>query len=635
MKIACSSYDEAIAEAIRLKDGEGFEFFRGQSNDWPIISPSLLRSSEKVEIEKAESALAEFMEWAKATPQMISYNQNEPVLTAIAQHYGLPTRFLDLSYDPVAASIFSKPEEDSDGLSVIYCFKRKEIEGIPGIDLLEFDVGNLWRLYAQSGLFLEFGADPSSVDLRSLAVSISYPTEAVSDAETAAIYPVRKSHLETILDQYFFRNNIVKLQDIFSESSHIAMIRRHTYPGIFKGRSIPDFKPEWIGEDPRWIMAPLQGYIDGGRSRAFLISSQELDGSVETTVANLIDRLRAEVGDLINEHEQIDFELRRDNDADETCSKVLNRVWDGLRAHPYSTKSLELAIARTIAGVHRRSAPDIESDWEDELWQDVQHLDACPVNGHLDGGKVNKESFTDALAFPEADQFHEFYRDMASSEPEKILNLLIEPWVIYDFRKLTRLFCEELIPSIASYFVESCVNENDGQMGELWGASFNPALLAFVCPSDYRLYSPMALERNSEKLILVSQGMTRSDLAAFFCDALQIVLDDHSPFIVRLPDFSLDPREIWEIPEAIELCRSILAISGISVLEVFEEKRPQESNGTLGVPSGLSAFHIWMIGKDKFAELNGQPIAKEVLDSFKTDLMASNLELEKACLASS
>lgn len=629
ISIECTSYEDAVRLCLELRNEKGFDYFRGQSTDWPEILPSLLRCRNDNEKSKAQRRLDDFLEWAKATPQMVSYNQSEAKLTAIAQHYGIPTRFLDLSYDPTVASIFSKSEGLYYGKSVIYCFRKQDLESLKGIKILEFEVENLWRLKAQHGLFIEFEDISNIADLKSVATKVIYPTINMTSNDLSSVYPIRKSHLETVVDQFFYRTQVANVMDMLAGIPKRASIRRQTYPGIFKRREIPDFEPKWIGDDPRWVLAPLQNFDVADEGPKFSIQTGDLTSDAENCVIVITKRLRSEVGKQLSMRQQIDFCFDRGDPSDEICTMVLNRVWDGLRVHPYSNASLEIAMARTILAVHRRSSPNAVSEWEDELWGEVQHLDACPVNGHLDGGKVSKATFSDSLRFPASELFNSFYMKMARDDSSKFLHLITDPWLIYDFQKLVTMFSEQLVPSVAGYFVESSVRENDGNISDFWGASFNPALLGFLSPSDYRMLSPLALERNIEKLILVHSDMEDDDLKAVFCDALSIVLEDQSPFIVRFPDFSIDSRELWEIPEAIELCRAIPRIGGISVLEVFEEKPRNEPGMELVGPSGLSAFHIWMIGNNLTADVVGKPLAREIFERFQSDLLLSNETLDQ------
>lgn len=91
-----STAAEALAYCEELMRTGVADLFRGQTNDWPTISPSLFRGSASI-VNVARPLLAEFTEWANFVPQMVPYHDNPEEITAIAQHYGIPTPFLDLT----------------------------------------------------------------------------------------------------------------------------------------------------------------------------------------------------------------------------------------------------------------------------------------------------------------------------------------------------------------------------------------------------------------------------------------------------------------------------------------------------------------------------------------------------------
>lgn len=100
------SWEGALRFCMKAHQSGEFDLFRGQVRDWPTISPSILRGDEIRRLQSSKM-LEEFVEWGKAVPQMAMYNGDEEQLTAIAQHYGIPTRYLDLTTDPAIACIFS------------------------------------------------------------------------------------------------------------------------------------------------------------------------------------------------------------------------------------------------------------------------------------------------------------------------------------------------------------------------------------------------------------------------------------------------------------------------------------------------------------------------------------------------
>ena len=90
MDIQAPSASKALKICADLKRKGKASLFRGQTQDWPTILPTFFRLSG-AEREESNTHLARFIEWASAVPQMASYCESSEALTAIAQHYGIPT----------------------------------------------------------------------------------------------------------------------------------------------------------------------------------------------------------------------------------------------------------------------------------------------------------------------------------------------------------------------------------------------------------------------------------------------------------------------------------------------------------------------------------------------------------------
>ena len=105
-----------------IKNCKRKSVFRGQSNvEWSLL-PSILRQNNCTP-EKEKQLFLEFkMEYYQYTTER---PKNDMELLFLAQHYGLPTRLIDWSYNPLVALFFAcNSNEDKDG--VVYC---KTLEG--------------------------------------------------------------------------------------------------------------------------------------------------------------------------------------------------------------------------------------------------------------------------------------------------------------------------------------------------------------------------------------------------------------------------------------------------------------------------------------------------------------------------
>ncbi len=181
-----------------------FDGFRGQVQHWPLRSSmARLKASEREEGVKQQKR---FFEWLKVQPglEMIAASSNASL--AVAQHYGLPTNFVDFSRDPCIAAFFASSTEQlpSPGVeSCIFCLNNEQLHD--HLDIIRIDVPNLWRLEAQRGFFVNFPFLDEAADelAEQLFACIEFPYKRVVDQPSVQqVYPARKSQLELHLDKY-------------------------------------------------------------------------------------------------------------------------------------------------------------------------------------------------------------------------------------------------------------------------------------------------------------------------------------------------------------------------------------------------------------------------------------------------
>lgn len=101
-------------------------FFRGQSEEFEFIIPSIFRDIKHIENEH------ELIKEAKISyPLEIQKIKNQSDKLALMQHYGLPTRILDITANALVALYFAVSEnEDKDGVVYLFNKKRKKEEEI-------------------------------------------------------------------------------------------------------------------------------------------------------------------------------------------------------------------------------------------------------------------------------------------------------------------------------------------------------------------------------------------------------------------------------------------------------------------------------------------------------------------------
>lgn len=464
---------------------------------------------------------------------------------------------------------------------------------------------------------------------------LHFPRKQILPDEHRRIYPPRKSALEIVIDQWMYRHRITDLFGLFSSTKYQLMIKRYTYPGVFRWREVPEFEPSWIDWEAGWIIQDDDTVID---SQGVKMEQVSLPGGLSVSEAysllegqmiQVIERYKAE-------NKPLEFMVVNNDRLPEAllATTIMNWCWDGLRVHPYSEESVIRSLSSIALALLRRIEVP-EENWESELWGETESIDIAPVGGHLDSGAVSKKTLLAAFHSVHHDRLTEYARRKTNEDPLFLTNLVVDPWILFDFDRFSKMFVEEFIPSCVGWFLKACLEDGEGELSELWAISFNPALLGFVTLSSYRFHSPIATEPDVDHVVLLSSGMEEDDIEECFISCLPSILEGGDPFSVKFTDYASDTREIWEIEEAIEQCDVALRVGGISVLDVIPNMRDQDTpESDLPAPwnvSGLGALHIWAIAKGRLGEINGVPFG-EIQGLFKEffgDLEKSNQEIER------
>ena len=236
-----------------IKEGRA-NIFRGQTQAWPM-TPSIYR--HLAQQSQHESRLQEFIDWMQFTPRLLGYDGNAEAQIAIAQHYGIPTAFLDVSRSPEVAAFFALGGKNTDQStqSVIYAGRREAISTLFGCRPIQIDVENLWRLEAQEGEFIHLQRADEVTELTSLFTKVIFPKVGASPLSSEEIYPSRRSDLEIVLDQYFYRSQIEGAISEITAAAHFVMRRkRQTYPGAYPRRQTSGPQQSWLTVGRRWLL---------------------------------------------------------------------------------------------------------------------------------------------------------------------------------------------------------------------------------------------------------------------------------------------------------------------------------------------------------------------------------------------
>jgi hypothetical protein len=128
-----ASVEEAIVLANRLKAEGTYDWFRGQTKEWPPHTTALrLKISRNTNaLDRNKERISMFCKWLEVLEEL-RYLLNPAsvhALFAILQHYGFATSYLDFTTDPAVAGFFASdlPQSGSTETGCIYCLKRSDL----------------------------------------------------------------------------------------------------------------------------------------------------------------------------------------------------------------------------------------------------------------------------------------------------------------------------------------------------------------------------------------------------------------------------------------------------------------------------------------------------------------------------
>jgi hypothetical protein len=462
---------DAIAIAMDGMRSGAWNLFRGQSNaSWPVTS-----SAERLTDAGREEAV-EFIErfhaWATTIPGMSSYVTHSDSLWAIAQHYGLPTFFIDFSDDPRVATFFacdSKSTPAEGQLAAIICLNSADFERFwkdigPAIlkgaqesdypQFIRIDVANLWRLQQQKGSFLwnVVGDIERFYDFD----RIVFPGVRNDPAlpKRAEIYPIHQSELEKLLTRFFMNEQLLVGNKAIDRSAfHVITVPPSPFEMASWWQGDSTVSEDWRDTDP-WDKERIEhssAALPGASIK--LDSASSLDqayGLLRSTLsAVFIEANRNQVLDL-RRTEGGPFE----GDIADLVAAI-GRLWNGMRTLPYTATEIYTAMANSLTLFSLRCQGVRADQAYGNEGVDVEMSSNADGRGAYSRGAVTRRSLMQACnpAFlaaarkklsegnePCENETDEFIAELS-------LHLPARPRERFTFTGLRKLMVEQLIPT--------------------------------------------------------------------------------------------------------------------------------------------------------------------------------------------
>ncbi|MGF7072340.1 FRG domain-containing protein [Mucilaginibacter sp. 3215] len=449
----------ALDLAKQFKVSGKYNLFRGQAQDWPVMSSlGRLLPEPDPEIQKQLERLFLYFDSSSA---LRKYKADIDWFWAVAQHYGLKTNYIDFTESPEVATYFATNSHDNlpGENAVIICLNEAdwnsfisslkgyfEEEKVIAPYIARIDVDNLWRLQAQQGCFMftPYSQIEFFYDFDRIIFPFSEPYSAIRSGH---IYPKRKSELEQLLDHYFNMEERIKgaermrkfAEEINMPVSHIGGLEFDHY---FKRKQK---HTSWrSAEFKTWDLPLMERWAPGNRIRLQLNYVRDLPAAVQ------LETIRQQLAHVFRKRKisritPIKFYLDPIPDIAAKDIKLIqrccSRAWDGMRNLPFSDAEIIQIISQVVvAGVTEALTDQVLSFSGEKLLL----LEMTNEYGNTSRCQVSPSVIISCFR---ADLF-----DILSDEaprvlqPEMLLHIN-DPYLLFDFHLLLAAFKKEIIHS--------------------------------------------------------------------------------------------------------------------------------------------------------------------------------------------
>ncbi|GGF04083.1 FRG domain-containing protein [Chishuiella changwenlii] len=453
------SLEEAINLAQKFKKSGKYNLFRGQAQNWNVI-PSGARLNEK-QFKEGLEKLKRLYEFFETSENLIKYQSDIDWFFAVAQHYGLPTNYIDFTTDLEVAAFFATNSKSNEvgKESVIICLNESDFtrfidftkslyvkdKVIPPY-LCKIDVHNLWRLQAQQGLFLftPYSNIESYYDFDRIIFPFEKPYKKIHKND---IYPLHKSELEIHLDYYFNNEESLIGKKRFENFIKETNIPVHTFPAtkVEKFLRINKIHKSWQSENfSKWSFSFTENWESLGNQYLITLKLPTKSKSYEEFSKSTLEEFEKN-DQFIKRNQKLIFTINL-NGNDKSLNKLskriemsCTRIWDGTRNLPFTNFEIYKIINDYVFFEYYEFVFKEVFSFNNEelivleLTNKYNSITRC----YARKSKI-EETFRDDIEYI---LIENYYKNITSLV---LLDVNI-PQLIFDFEKLLTLFKEEMI----------------------------------------------------------------------------------------------------------------------------------------------------------------------------------------------
>jgi hypothetical protein len=464
-----NNVDEAVELANKLKEKGCYDLFRGQVKNWPLKS-SFGRQVDKNKKDEALKKMARFEWWVKRTKGLEELANRPDDMIAVAQHYGIPTNFVDFTTSPRVAGFFASygriDEEDVE--SCILCLNSQDLINFwkhlpskysPPPEVLNLEVQNLWRLEAQHGVFLfcPYSNFEHIYDLD----RIYFPFKGqISNVTEDEIFPKRKSQLEILLDQFFMNELMIE-----NEKNIPVGMTIHTIPEIkekcskellLNGTPPPRLSSWNHAHIEPWLEQSNEKYLDtfGDETWEMTLDLNNDENSIQNEAFDYLTKQLKNNSSVRNRLLNWSITVVGNQPRDLIENRVesyIKRLWDGLRKLPYDDQDIAKALANCfmLASYLLKQGRTAQVNWAkvtSECFGETIEIEFGSDDGSYSRSFASKSRLLAAVR----DDIYEYLDPNWKPQLENnIIGLLQTIWApdrLFYYDKLANIFAYEIAP---------------------------------------------------------------------------------------------------------------------------------------------------------------------------------------------